>query len=218
MAASTQTLLPLESGDRLTREEFHRRYCARPEIKRAELVSGVVYVTSPMRFSAHDAPTILVSGWLFTYTLTAPGVVQGGGGTIYLDATTEVQPDAFLFWEPAVRPGGIRRRSDDYLEGSPELVVEVAASSVSYDLHDKLEAYRRAGVPEYIVRQIFDGRILWLRLRDGIYVPLEPNAHGINESEVFPGLRLDVAAMLAGDRAGVLAALASGQGRRRKRR
>ena len=32
---------PLESGDHLTRHEFERRYQARPDIKKAELIEGV---------------------------------------------------------------------------------------------------------------------------------------------------------------------------------
>ena len=44
---------PLESGDRLTRHEFERRYQARPEIKKAELIEGVVYMPSPVRASFH---------------------------------------------------------------------------------------------------------------------------------------------------------------------
>ena len=39
MATETLPLVPLESGDRLTREEFHHRYCARPDIKKAELIT-----------------------------------------------------------------------------------------------------------------------------------------------------------------------------------
>ncbi len=40
---------------------------------------------------------------------------------------------------------------DNYLEGAPELVAEVAASIASIDLHDKKRIYRRNGVQEYIV-------------------------------------------------------------------
>ncbi len=80
-------------------------------------------------------------------------------------------------------------------------------SSASYDLHDKMEAYRRAGVEEYIVWQVLEERIDWFRLRAGRYERLSHDAHGIIASEVFPGLRLDIRAMLAGVRAAVLAAL-----------
>jgi Uma2 family endonuclease len=85
---------------------------------------------------------------------------------------------------------------------------QVAASSASYDLHDKLCAYRRNGVREYVVWRVLDGSIDWFCLRDGDYVRVKPDAEGIIESEVFPGLRLHIAKMLTGDGAGVLAELA----------
>ena len=207
MTDTTRPLVRLESGDRLTREEFHRRYCARPDIKRAELIEGVVYVHSPMRFDLHDRPATIINGWLFNYRIKTPGVEQGSGGTIYLDPDSEVQPDAFLFWEPPSWPGGIRRTPDGYLAGAPELVAEVAASSAAYDLGDKLRAYRRAGVQEYIVWRVLDRAVDWFRLRGDEYVRLEPDERGVIASEVFPGLRLAVPKPLAGDMAGVVAEL-----------
>ena len=193
----------LESGDRLTRDEFHRRYCARPDIKKAELVQGVVYVASPTRGNLHGGPYGAVTVWLGVYAARTPGVEMMNNATVYLDANSEVQPDAFLFRDPPVA-GGARLTEDDYIAGAPQLIVEIAASSASYDLHDKLEAYRRAGVPEYIVWRTIDRQIDWFRLRNGVYVRIEPDARGVIESEVFPGLRLAVAKLLAGDIAGVL--------------
>lgn len=206
MAAVTEAPVDLESGDRLTREEFHRRYCARPDIKKAELVMGIVYVASPVSSERHGEPHGVMSIWLGVFTAKTPGLHMTDNATVILGADTEVQPDLCVFWDPP-RPGGGFRRPDGYIEGPPVLVVEVAASSASYDLHDKLEAYRRAGVPEYIAWRVRDRRIDWFRLRDGAYIPLPPDAHGVIESEVLPGLRLPVEAMLAGDAAAVLAAL-----------
>lgn len=196
----------LESGDRLTRAEFHRRYCLRPDIKKAELVEGVVYVPSPTRFAFHSRQHGSVLLWLGAYAARHPGVRCGPEPTVFLDADNEVQPDAVLFRDPAPQ-GGVRLREDGYLEGAPQLVVEVAASSASYDLHDKLRAYQRAGVQEYIVWRVFDAAIDWFRLREGEYERVSPDERGMIESQGFPGLRLDVARMLAGDDAGVLAAL-----------
>ena len=176
MSTSTSNLVVLESGDRLTRAEFHRRYCARPDIKRAELIQGVVYVPSPTRFDLHDKLSAWAIAWLAAYALNRPGIEFGGSATIYLDEDTEVQPDAFLFRNPPSWSGGIRRTEDGYLEGAPELVVEIAASTASYDLHDKMEAYRRTGVQEYIVWLVLDRRIEWFRLRAGAYVRPEPDA------------------------------------------
>ena len=204
MSAPTKLRPVLESGDRLTRDEFHRRYCERPDLKKAELVEGVVYVASPVGFDSHGEPHALVIGWLVAYRGKHPRLRVGDNTTVRLGPHSEVQPDACLWRE---EPGGPHVGADGFIDGAPQLVVEVAASSASYDLHDKKEAYRRAGVREYVVWRVVDGAIDWFRLRGGEYVPVAPDARGLVESEVFPGLRLDVPRMLAGDVAGVLAAL-----------
>lgn len=208
MAAPTITKPFLESGDRLTRAEFHRRYLTRPDIRRAELIEGVVYVPSPTRFTYHDEQAAAMVLWLGTYAARHPGVKAGSSATLILDDRNEVQPAAFLF-RVQTEGFGARVNEQGYIEGAPQLVVEVAASSVSYDLHDKLEAYRRNGVLEYVVWRVLDARIDWFRLVGGRYVRAEPDARGVVESAHFPGLRLPVDRMLAGDRAGVLAELES---------
>jgi len=122
--------------------------------------------------------------------------------TVILDDDNEVQPDAILWRE---EPGGPRATEDGYLEGAPQLVVEIPASSASYDLHDKMRAYRRNRVREYVVWRVLDEAIDWFQLVDGEYQRVEPDERGIIESNVSPGLRLHVGKMLAGDLAGVLA-------------
>jgi Uma2 family endonuclease len=203
MAILTSTLPSLESGDRLTRAEFHRRYCARPDIKKAELVEGVVYVPSPVR-SFHAAPHGSMIGWLYVYKARHPDLHLDVDATVLLDADNEPQPDVSLWRE---EPGGPRTNEKGHIEGAPQLVVEIALSSASYDLHDKLRAYRRAGVREYIVWRALNGVIDWLRLGEGEYCEVEPDERGVIESGVYPGLRLNITKMLAGDDAGVLAEL-----------
>lgn len=208
MATIVEITASLESGDHLTREEFHRRYSARPEIKKAELVEGVVYVASPVRFGHHAEKHGLVAGWLSAYTALAPGTRFGDNATVFLDGRNEYQPDAILWREMA---GGARLTEGDYVEGAPQFVVEVAASSASYDLYEKKEAYRRNGVLEYVVWRVLDGAVDWFELRDGIYVLREPDKNGILESVHFKGLRLHVPSLLALDATGVLAALGLGR-------
>lgn len=201
----------LESGDRLTRAEFERRYAAMPDVKKAELINGVVYMGSPVRFGKHGQPHARLLTWLGTYAALTQGVGLGDNTTVRLDADTEPQPDALLRIEPEA--GGTSRISaDDYVEGVPELVAEVASSTASYDLHDKMDAYRRAGVQEYLVWRVDDGQIDWFALRDGAYVRLTPDASGVTSSRVFPGLRLALPALLAGDVAQVMAELHNGLG------
>ena len=201
---------PLENGDRLTRQEFERRYAARPDIKKAELIEGIVHMPSPVRFASHGEPHSWMLAWLGTYCASTPGVRLADNATVRLDAHNEPQPDALLRIEPDA--GGRSRLSDDdYVEGAPELIVEVASSSAAYDLHDKLRAYLRNGVREYVVWRVYDGELDWFVLKDGEYEPLAPDTVGsIIHSQVFPGLRLAVAALLAGDAAQVLAVLQEG--------
>jgi Uma2 family endonuclease len=200
---------PLENGDRLTRQEFEHRYTAMAHIKKAELIEGVVYVASPVRANRHGRPHAQIIGWLFVYKAATPGVYLADNTTVRLDADNEPQPDALLRIEPEV--GGTSRISDDdYVEGTPELIAEIAASSASYDLNDKLNAYRRNGVQEYIVWQSYENRLDWFRLQEGRYVALQPDEAGIIRSEIFPGLWLAVNGLREGDMAGVLAVLQQG--------
>jgi Uma2 family endonuclease len=202
-----KTAMPrLETGDRLTRAEFHRRYEARPDIRRAELIDGVVYVASPTRFDQHDELTSWMVSWAAAYAARHPDVRSGNSASLFLGENDEVQPDAFLFLSGSSRAGA-RPNEEGCIEGAPQLVVEVAASSAYYDLHTKLGLYRRSGVLEYVVWRVLDDAIDWFRLQDGEYVRVEPDENGMLESAIFPGLRLPVAAMIAGDMTSVFEAL-----------
>ncbi|WP_425618677.1 Uma2 family endonuclease [Anatilimnocola sp. NA78] len=201
---------PLQSGDRLTRDEFERRYRATPRKIKAELVEGIVYVMGPpVSAEGHSRPHSRFITWLGTYEAYTPGVAVGDNGTVRLDAENEPQPDASLRILP--KHGGQSRTShDDYIEGAPELVAEIAASSVSYDLNEKLEAYRRNSVREYIVWRVWDRAIDWFKLHEGQFVRQAPDEGGVYRSSVFPGLWLSGGALLTGDQAGVLAILQQG--------
>ena len=199
----------LESGDRLTRSEFERRYRAMPHIHKAELIEGVVYMPSPVHFSGHSQPHAYIVTWLGTYCAFTLGVKLGDNATVRLDPDNEVQPDALLRWTEE-RNGRSHISPDDYVEGAPELVVEIAGSSASVDLHDKKRVYRRNSVQEYLVWQIYEGRIIWFHLVEGDYQELPPDASGIIRSQVFPGLWLNVPALLDEDLAAVLDTLRQG--------
>jgi Uma2 family endonuclease len=202
-------LPPLENGDRLTRHEFERRYRAMPEIKKAELIEGVVYTASPLRFTTHAQPHGHLITWLGVYQTATPQLQMGIEPTLRLDIENELQPDGVLLINP--ERGGRSSLSDDgYLEGAPELIVEIAASSAAIDLGDKKRAYRRSGIQEYLVWQVFNQKIDWFNLVNGDYISLTPNSQGIICSQVFPGLCLDVAAMLQGNMQQVLAVLQTG--------
>jgi Uma2 family endonuclease len=213
----TPDLPILEGGDRLSRAEFERRYQAMPEAKKAELIEGVVYVASPVRVSRHGQPHSDVVGWLVAYRSATPGVMVCDNTTVRLDAENEPQPDALLRIDEA-RGGQSRISEDDYIEGAPELIVEIAASSASYDLHDKLRAYRRNGVREYLVWLTQEQAFRWYVLVEGEYVLQQPDDQGILRSQGFPGLQLAVEALLAGDMERVLAVLQEGIGGSREKK
>ncbi|MBE9215346.1 Uma2 family endonuclease [Plectonema cf. radiosum LEGE 06105] len=210
--SATSTIVnvpPLENGDRLTRYEFEYRYQAMTQLKKAELIEGVVYVASPVRATKHGRPHAAIIGWLTVYKAATPGVDVQDNATVRLDADNEPQPDALLRIEPEVG-GNSRITEDDYIQGSPELVAEIAASSASYDLNDKLNAYRRNGVKEYIVWQMYENRLDWFILKEGRYISLEADKFGIIRSEVFPGLWLAVNALRESNLTEVLTVLQQG--------
>ncbi len=200
---------PLYAGDRLSRVEFERRYHAHPEIKKAELVEGIVYMPSPARFSQHSQPQADVITWLGMYRSVTPGVMVGDNATLRLDYENVVQPDALLRLDPALG-GRSRITADDYLAGPPELVVEIAASSAAYDLGVKRRVYARNGVQEYLAAQAYEQRIDWFVLREGVVEALQPDQNGILRREVFPGLWLPVDGLWAGDLAALLSVLQQG--------
>ena len=200
---------PLESGDRLSRTEFERRYEAMSERTKAELIEGIVYIASPLRFERHAEPHGQLIGWMGMYQIFTPGVKLGIEPTIRLDEDNEPQPDGVLLIDP-LAGGSAQLTEDDYLQGAPEFVAEIAASSAAYDLHDKKRAYRRNGVAEYLVWQQFENRLHWFVLTDSEYVALEPDADGTMRSRVMPGLWLAADALLQGNMQQVLAVLQAG--------
>jgi Uma2 family endonuclease len=204
-----EVIPPLENGDHLTRAEFERRYNAMPPHIRAELIEGVVHMSAPVRHKKHGKPHILVDTWIGTYFSETPGTDCSDNATVRLDLDNEPQPDVVRFLENECG-GQMQMSKDGYLEGAPELAIEVASSSVSIDLHTKLHAYRRNGVLEYIVWRVDDKAIDWFRPRGGQYERIAPEASGIMRSRVFPGLWLNTKAMLKGEMKKTLATLQQG--------
>ena len=205
--AASLTIPPLENGDKLTRWEFERRYQGMPHLKKAELIEGIVYMASPLRFESHAEPHANIIGWLALYKAATPGVRLGDNATVRLDIDNEPQPDALLRIDKGEQS---TISQDDYVEGAPELIVEIAASSASYDVHQKLNVYRRNQVQEYLVWRFYEQEFDWFRLQAGEYIKLEPDSEGIMRSQIFPGLWLDKNALLMGDLGKVLLILQRG--------
>ena len=180
-----------------------------PQLKKAELSEGIVYIPTPLRANQHATPHGHLAAWLGTYSAESPGVQMADNATVRLDFDNEPQPDLVLFKLPA-RGGQARISEDDYIEGAPELVVEIVGSSTAYDLHQKKDAYRRNGVREYLAWITGEHRLVWWELRDSDYQEMASDPDGLLKSRVFPGLWLDVPALLRGDLKAVLATLRRG--------
>jgi hypothetical protein len=197
----------LQHGDCLSAEEFERRYHLMPEVKKAELIGGVVYMPSPVSFEDYAGPHADLVTWLGTYRAHTFGVRAGDNGTVRLSPKNRPQPDLMLVIRPEF--GGATTLTDGYVTGPPEHVGEISASSANYDLHQKLDEYHRAGIPEYVVWRVWDRAIDWFVRGDATYQKIEPD-NGIYRSHVFPGLWLDADAMITGDMQRVLAVLQQG--------
>ncbi|MEM1011736.1 MAG: Uma2 family endonuclease [Planctomycetota bacterium] len=220
LTADAEVIPPLNDGDRLDREEFHRRYEAMGPGVRAELIEGIVYLydndemASPVSLNAHASPHFLVSGWLMHYVARTPGLIAGIDGSVLLDGINEPQPDVLLGIPTSA--GGqtevVTRSGKEYVAGGPELVVEVSASTARVDLNAKLRAYARNGVREYLVvlADRKPAEVRWFTLDPvGEPTPIELKEDAL-ESRVFPGLRLDPTALIAGDAARLLVELDEG--------
>jgi Uma2 family endonuclease len=201
-------IAPLEAGDHVDQPTFHERYKAMPSAFRAELIGGVVLVPSPLS-PGHGFYHALVMTWLGNYWIATPGTKTGDNMTAILGEASEPQPDGALIIDPA--SGGQTGFSEDgYLTGPPELIVEVASSSASIDLHTKRRDYEQAGVLEYVVVILRQRVIRWFVLQDGIYQEIAADADGIFRSRVFPGLWLHAYALLQLDGATVMDVLRQG--------
>lgn len=145
---------PLENGDFLTRDEFERRYSAMLNVKKAELIEGIVYMTSPLKVD-HALPHADIGLWLSTYRVATPGALTLDNVSYRIDRDNEFQPDLMLMISPD-HGGHTKISTDGFVEGAPELIVEVASGSTSKSLLQKFNVYRCAGVQKYLVWQVRD--------------------------------------------------------------
>ncbi len=205
MATDLSTEVTLNNGDNLTREEFLHIWEQLPDVKFAELIGGIVYMPSPLR-REHSTKDRRVSGWLLAYEAQTQGCEGGNNATTFMGDEC-LQPDGFLAILPEC---GGKSGGEEYVEGAPELIFELAHSSASFDLHQKLNIYESAGVQEYLVFLLKKKELRWHRLVKGKYKQMKPDADGVWRSHVFPGLWLDSAALFGNDHAKVLAKLHEG--------
>jgi Uma2 family endonuclease len=186
----------LHAGDHLPQREFHRRYEAYPDPSaRFELIGGIVYMMTPAGYD-HSKGDYCITGLVFQYERATRGVEGGQNVTVILGESSEPQPDNILMVRADY--GGrarIRGKATRYIVGPPELVFEVAHSSLSIDLYEKRRDYGEGGVLEYLVLDVQRGQVHWFDLRTDEAVTIA--ADGVVRSLVFPGLWIDTAALLA---------------------
>jgi Uma2 family endonuclease len=187
---------PLREGDRLTRDEFLRRWEAMPEVFWAELVDGVVHMPSPVS-NAHGVFQLNLGLWLGLYAAATPGCQAATAGTWIMLADSAPQPDLALRILPEY--GGQSRMDGPYPSGAPELAIEISHTTTARDTGIKRSLYERAGVREYLIVQPTARTVLWLELVDNAYTERVPEGDGNLRSRVFPGLWLDPAALWDGD-------------------
>jgi len=203
----TELLPSLEQGERVGREEFEARYAAMRPGTKAELLEGIVYLMASPVSIDHSRPHAMLMTWLGCYWVATPGVDLHDNVTLLLDESNEVQPDALLRLEDQLGGGS---KVSHWVEGQPELVVEVGASSAFHDWQVKRKVYEQRGIPEYLLWQTPIQRLHWFQLVNGKYQALPMDREGIIRSQVFPGLWLNGPALLAGKLQQVMLTLQQG--------
>jgi hypothetical protein len=197
---------PLRHGERLTQAEFHRRYEAYPDDVKAELIGGIVYMASPLE-RPHASYHSYLGGAFWLYAGGTPGVESLDNVTTILDEEAEPQPDLTLR-VLAEYGGRSSENPQQYVQGPPELLAQIADSTVNLDLNQRRRDYQRTEVLEYVVLSIPTQELRWFDFER--QQEIRPNRRGIARSRVFPGLRIDVPALFARDDARLIAAVQEG--------
>jgi Uma2 family endonuclease len=187
----------LLNGDHLSVPEFERRYEAMQDDRKVELIEGIA-IMSPPSSDDHGKANSLLDRLLGHYAAATPGLAVRVNTSFRLDGRNEYQPDVSLRIESG-KLARTRAGASGILEGPPEMVVEIALSSASYDLHEKKTVYLRNQITEHLVWEVMDSRIHWFALEGGEYVRLPARPDGATPSRVFPGLWLDLPALLESD-------------------
>ena len=201
-------LPPLMNGDHLDQKTFHERYEAMPTDVRAELIGGIVYMSSPQK-PRHGRFHVKLTRWLDEYEDATLGVESYLNTTQVLAPDAEPQPDGCLLVLPEYG-GQTWLDEDGYLAGAPEWLGEISDSTESIDLNAKKRDYESAGVREYMVVAVRTKQVFYFIRRGGKFKELAPDDDAIFRSKVFPGLWLDPDALLACNGKRLIAVLRKG--------
>lgn len=189
--AAERYIPPFENGDRMDQKTFHALYLQTPKGFRAELIGGIVHVPSPTS-ARHARPQRMFCQWLGEYSDNTPGTDAFDNITSVMSEASEPQPDLSLIVLPEAG-GQTRLTPEEYLQGAPELAVEISNTTATIDLNAKMRDYERYGVREYLVVIMREREVRWFARRKDRFAPMKPDADGVLRSKVFPGLWLDTA-------------------------
>jgi Uma2 family endonuclease len=198
---------PLRNGDRLSRDEFMRRWEAMTDLKWAELIDGVVYMPSPISL-IHGDYHVQMGAWMGFYAASTPGCAPLAAATWLMSPDSAPQPDLAMRILPEY--GGQSGVEGKYAAGAPELVVEVSHTTSTRDAGIKLRLYERSGVREYVILRPAKQKVAWHVLVEGKYRELMADADSIFRSRVFPGLWLNPEQLWKCDYAGIAATIQQG--------
>ena len=186
----------LITGMRLELDEFLSRWEALPELKNAELIDGIVFVSLPVTLE-HGQRANILNWWLSHYVGDKRGCEAASNVTCTMLGQSP-QPDVLL--RLTEEHGGQSIDTGYLLAGAPELVVDICETSFEIEFGPELELYQKAEVRENItIRTLPPPGIVWRVLVDGSYRVNEPDSKGILRSQCFPGLWLDTEGFWAED-------------------
>ncbi len=189
-----ETALSILPGDHLTFDELEARFDQLRDQPHLDLIDGKVYMT-PRRYLQHDGPLTKLSYLLSHYVRFTPGVESCVEATLFMEQENGPSPDICLWLEPDV--GGQTCINDrGYLTGAPELIIEIAASSASYDLYEKKDLYERLGVREYLVWRTEERAIDVFEMRGNSFQRVDLRPEDQWKSRVFAGLVIDLPAIV----------------------
>ena len=209
--------------------EYHTLYEQTPPGFRAELIEWRVYINRDHRGRAggdlwdephgdivgtkyrHASKQLLLDWWLGEYAANTPGVDPLSTPTVRMPDGSEPEPDAVLRRISAEELAAEAEDHDGWVTYLPALAAEVSDSTRTRDAGPRRRDYERNGVAEYLMIDLPGRRVRWFARDDaGAYAEMPPGDDGLLKSRAFPGLWLDPAALLAGDRAALKTALAAG--------
>ena len=200
-AAATALSRTYCEGDRLSRAEFVSAGQSDPDrYQFAERIDGrLVMNAASVRREGHGRPNSRIVGLLVAYEVETPGVEVGDNSTAQIDDDHDPQPDAYLLVLPEYG-GQVEFTESDFIRNAPEMIVEIAGHSLATDLGRKKAIYEADGCREYLVWATDERRFYCFRNGTGGFEEVSGGTHdGVFRSVVFPGLWIDMKALLADD-------------------